>query len=598
MRNVVRSTVLAGATGVLMLSVAWAGIGLTPPPVPTEPSEVVSTGTSAVSGDVEGATGAADGVAGTATTAGLTGGQLLVGAAKNPMTPRPGDYDGVWETDPAKCKTTEPAWFADLPAAAQNALDGIASAGSVWPENPNCIYQGGFSIGPVNPVKAFDEEYGLWVRSVAFSDGVETLILTVIDAEGWLWDYERKCTDCGAKQISAALAADPDLAGKGVRPESHILHSTHSHAAPEFIGGWGFVPNWYMKQITDTIKATAKQAVLSMEAARLETGEVEARAHNSERRDTYRSAEESTLSWLRAVAVDPTAPAPQEPAAVEPDPSASDTKSNGKKPSPSVSPSSSPSPSPSETTAPQPRVIATLGAFAGHPTTRGTNGNVAHPDWPGLFEKRLEDRFGGIGLHFMTGLGNMSTSGGFAMGERLANLVPAIGQGRAVTDTTVRVERTTMISAATNLPLTALGTAGLFDRKFLPGPATVRVGKGSNAPCVSTSPQSIELPASAARIGEDIVFTAAPGEVFANSTNTIEERSPGRITFALAQSNDALGYMPQSFEINPIGQQGFGFFAGGYFFVNYEDSYAIDRCVGDLVLENQVTLLQSVKAPR
>ena len=83
--------------------------------------------------------------------------------------------------------------------------------------------------------------------------------------------------------------------------------------------------------------------------------------------------------------------------------------------------------------------------------------------------------------------------------------------------------------------------------------------------------------------------------MFANYTNTIKEKNAGRITFPLAQANDALGYMPQSFEINPVGQQGLGFAAGGYVFVNYEDSYAIDRCTGDLLLEETLKLLETVK---
>jgi hypothetical protein len=62
----------------------------------------------------------------------------------------------------------------------------------------------------------------------------------------------------------------------------------------------------------------------------------------------------------------------------------------------------------------------------------------------------------------------------------------------------------------------------------------------------------------------------------------------------LAQANDALGYMPQSFEISPVGQQGLGFVAGGVLIVNYEDSYAIDRCVGDMVLETGLDLLGSL----
>ncbi|HVE64730.1 MAG TPA: hypothetical protein VNB94_13140 [Mycobacteriales bacterium] len=562
MRKALRSVALAGMTGALMVTAGWAGVGLVPVPTASAPT-APATG-DAVDGVLIDDAGALPVTgAGAPARAQLGAGRLLVGAAKTSMLPRPDKmqvrFPGArWETDPAKCKTLAPEWYSDLPKAALNALDGIASAGSTWPENPSCIYQGGFGIGPTNPVKSFDTTLGLWVRSMAFSDGKQTIITTVIDGEGWLWDYERKCSDCGAKQIAAALAADPQIVARkvGVTPASHILHATHSHASPDFIGGWGFVPNWYMAQITDAIKSTAKQAVLSMEAARVETGELDARAFNNERRDTYRSAEESQLSWIRAVAANPRARG----------------KNGG------------------------PRVIATLGAYAAHPTSFGTNEGVAHPDWPGQFEKALENRFGGIGLHFMTGLGNMSNAQGKMTGAGLAALIPGIGKGRPVDKTAVRIAQVTATSALTNVPLTALGTPGFFDRKFSPTPALVRTGKEPDmAPCISTSPQSVELPITAARIGDDIVFSAAPGEVFSNFTNTVKEKNAGRVTFPLAQANDALGYMPQSFEINPVSQQGLGLIAGGYVFVNYEDGYAIDRCVGDLMLEQTLSLLTEVK---
>ena len=181
-----------------------------------------------------------------------------------------------------------------------------------------------------------------------------------------------------------------------MKPESFVLHTTHSHAAPEFLGGWGFVPDWYMAQVTDTIKQTVRDAVTTMQPAVLEVGEEMARAHNKVRRDTYRSAEEQQLGWLRALAVEQEST----PEATD-DAATSDvgTKRRGR-PSASASPTEGP------------RVIATLGTYAAHPTSVGTNGGVAHPDWPGVFEKQVETRFGGIGLHFMTGLGNMSHSGG------------------------------------------------------------------------------------------------------------------------------------------------------------------------------------------
>ena len=239
--------------------------------------------------------------------------------------------------------------------------------------------------------------------------------------------------------------------------------------------------------------------------------------------------------------------------------------------------------------------LATLGAYAAHPTTRGTNGGVASSDWVGLFEKRLEDRFGGVGLHFMTGLGNMSASGGTSIGTKLADLIPAVGAGTPVTDPAVRVSQTTYRSALTNVPLTALGTPGFFDRKFDPTPVVVNVGETETAPCTSASAQSVELPITVAKIGTQLVFTTGPGEEFSNLTNTIKEKNTGKVTFPMAQVNDALGYMPQSFELNPVGQQGLGFVAGGYLFVNYEDSYAIDKCVGDGMLETTLAALNALK---
>jgi hypothetical protein len=375
------------------------------------------------------------------------------------------------------------------------------------------------------------------VRSIAISDGAETLVLTVIDAEGYLWDYKSKCDDCGSKQLADELGAE-----LGLPKESFVIAATHSHASPDLIGGWGFVPDWYMEQVGDAIRTSVRDAVHGMRPATIEVGEELAREHNHERRDTYRAAEEQQLTWLRAVGTDK-------------------------------------------------QVIATMGAYAAHPTTKGTNGGVAHPDWVGVFEKRLEDRFGGVGLHFMTGLGNMSTSGGTEMGARLADLIPEVGDGTVLTDTDLRLTQERWKQPTTNVPLTALGVPGFFDREFLPEPSSVSVGESPTAPCTSASASTVELPATAARIGSQLAITAAPGEVFSNLTNTIKDISGARFTMPLAQANDALGYMPQSFELNPVGQQGLGFAVPGVLFVNYEDSYAVDRCVGDMVLETTVAML-------
>jgi hypothetical protein len=465
---------------------------------------------------------------------------LLVGAAKTSITPTPGEYDATWVTDEDACRRLDPGFLERLGTTPEDAAH-LAHTGSPWPENPSCIYQGGFGIGPMNPVSSFDTELGLWVRAVAIGDGEDTTVLTVVDGEGWLWDYASKCDDCGAKQLSRDLGAE-----LGIDPAGIVIASTHSHAAPDFVGGWGFVPGWYMTQVTDAIRRTVTDAVARMEPAVVEVGEETARAYNRERRDTYRSAEEQQVGWLRAYV----------------------PGRSGR----------------------NPRVIATLGAYAAHPTTKGTNDGVAHPDWPGAFARRLEQRFGGVGLHFMTGLGNMSAAGD--TGRGVADLLPPLGAGTPVARADVRAERVTWRQPLTNVPLTALGAPGFFDRRIDRTPATVTMGKSETAPCTSAAPVSAEVAAGAIRVGDDLVITTGPGELFSNLTNTIKEHSPARVTLPLAQANDALGYLPQSFELNPASQQGAGFVAGGFLVVNYEDSYAVDRCVGDMVLETTLGLLR------
>jgi len=480
----------------------------------------------------------------------LEAGRAYVGAAKSSMEPRPEDYNGTWVRDHAACARMDENVLTAVEGDPQGLAEHLADTGSPWPENPNCLYMGGFGLGPANPITAWDQEYGLWIRSVAIGDGADTLVLTTIDGEGYFWDYASKCDDCGAKQLSDDLGAE-----LGIDPSGIVIAATHAHSSPDFIGGWGFVPDWYMEQVSDTIKATVRQAVQRMEPAVLEVGEQQAREHNSERRDTYRSAEEQQLAWLRAYVP-------------------GQTKG---KPAPA-------------------RTIATIGAYAAHPTSKGTNDGVAHADWPGVFEKGLEDRFGGVGALFMTGLGNMSGSGGTTMGARLAALVPETGSGTPLVSTDVRTARRTWTQPATNVPLNSLGNAGFFDRQFNPTPSTIRTGENPDtAPCVSAAPSSVDVAAGAARIGDQFALTTAPGEIFSNFSNTVKEKSGALVTMPLGQANDALGYMPQDFEMSPVGQQGLGFVVGGYLIVNYEDSYAIDHCFGDAALEASISMLDELR---
>lgn len=557
MIRLIRLVLVPALVGMLSVSVAWAGAGLAP--VPVTPEELVPLvtvaaadadiavqgtavqGTAGTAGTAEGAGGAAIAGDDAKTDPGSAGGRapravtsgLLAGAAKISIYPEPDAAAGeVWAKE--GCET--------LGSDANQVPNHALNLSSPWPRNPDCIYLGGFGIGPMNATTDFDTDLGLWARSTALSDGEETLVLTVVDGVYWFGEYASMCDGCGSFAMAEDLGAE-----LGIDPAGLIFTATHSHAGPDFIGGWGGVPEWYMEQVADAMRDSVREAVSSMVPANVEAGELLAREHNRERRSTYRSAEEAGLSWFRST----------------------DAR-NGK-------------------------TIATVGAYAAHPTTVGTNNKIAHPDWPGVFVNRLEERFGGVGLHFMTGLGNMSASGGTDMGRRLADLVPDQGDGTPLINTDVRVSQTFWDHPVTNPALTGLALPGFFDRPFS-GPAAVREGKSADRPCASTSPVSVHTSVTAARVG-DLWFTGAPGEIFSNYSNTVKERTAGGgtiATFPLGMANDAMGYIIQSIETFDESRLAALGFSGQDAF-EYEDAYSIDRCFGDMGLETTLRMLEGLR---
>ena len=582
--------------GVVSVGVAWAGAGLVPMNgLATDQLETPGAprpqARDAQGGLVEGTSGGFD-------IAAVEAGQIMAGAVKVSIKPRPGDYGGIWEQDRDKCVTLPPN-EQSFPEMATHVADFRVR----WAENSNCIYMGGYGIGPMNPITSWDDEYGLWARSIAMSDGTDTVVLTLLDAVYWEGRYNSMCDACGFLDLQEQLAQET-----GLKAESFIFASTHSHTAPDFIGGWGGVPSWYMQQVTDSLKTAAKEAVQNMQPAVLETGEALARQFTGERRDFYRSAEDDGISWFRLIAADKQ-PAPEvcdEPTPVAEEPT-NEGNGNGFGNAGKATPA--PTPTPVCTPAYPGEAIATVGAYAAHPVTEDESGGEGDADFPAVFAKRVEEKFGGTGMFLQTGLGNMSPRGNkVELGGGLADQIPPIGAGGVVSTPDVRVGRADWDQPVTNIPLGSLGVAGFFDRRFNQTPGAVHEGKGpDNKKCVSASPVSVDTSVSAAKIGS-LWITGAPGEIFANYSNTIEERNPAGVTMALGLVNDGLGYIIQSFETDHAGRQGTGFVGTAETpeqfpepiseypvgAAEYEDAYSIDHCFGDAALEQTIRLLGSL----
>jgi hypothetical protein len=550
--------------GALSVGLAWAGAGLVPVTPDAEPEREPEPEATSAQAEFE------EDISFTAVD--LEEGQVLAGAAKVSMEPRPGDYGGQWETSREQCKIDENP---------QSGLMHVADFRVRWPNHPDCIYMGGYGIGPIFPILEWTDPFGLWVRAVAIEGGGGTIVLLLLDGVYYFGEYNNLCQGCGFFDLAEELGEE-----LGIDPASFFFASSHSHTAPDFIGGWGGVPEWYMDQTADAIRAAVKAAVNNMEPAVLEVGEEIVRERNAERRDFYRSAEEAHLTWFRLLRPGGAGPgrAPPRPG------SGGGSPGQGNRPANEDDPEGPPEP-PVQGPAPGP-AIATVAAYAAHPVTAPADAAIADADFPGVFAARVEEAFGGVGMLLQTGFGNMSPRGDkTVMGEGLASRVPDAGAGRRIADPRVSVAQRFWNQPVTNSGLTALGLPGFFDRPFQSQPSSVDAGKHGQRRCRSASPVTVRTAASAARIGA-LWITGAPGEVFANLTNSIKERNPTGVTMPLSMVNDGLGYIMQSFETDHVGRQAVGFVGGAA--AEYEDAYSIDACFGDMTLETTLELLGSI----
>ena len=620
-RRIAKTLLTSFIVGVLSIGMAWAGAGLVPVSTEEKVAGAKSQGATSFAGE-----GSAEETSpGAAATGGalepLQENQVYAGAHKVNIAPRPDDYNGVWETDQAHCETmnnpqeTDPQFVTDFRVR--------------WHENSNCIYAGGYDLGPANAISRFDEDFGLWARATAISDGNDTVVLLILDGAYYFAEYASMCNtdpkhasaydgegpganaytqDCGFRDLQFSLAEKYGYSGPGNRgrhglePASFFLASSHAHASPDFVGAWGGVPRWYMQQVEDSMREAVYGAIDTMQPTFVEAGEILYRGGNKSRRRHYHAAQEAGYSWMRFVTEQES-----EPVCTTPAPAPSPT---GLPPGQEKKQTPAPAPSPTCTQPPPDRnAIATIGTYAAHPVD-SSNGR-AYADLSGVYAKRAEERFGGTGLFFQTGFGNITAEGGRAtLANNLVTMLPDLGAGQQVTgNLDVKTVMRTFDQPVTNTVLAGGGISGIFDRPMESRPSAISISKNSLMPgdaaaagkpqdehmpykrCNSASPITVNSQVSVAQIG-GLVITGGPGELFSQYTNTIKEENFRGITFPLSLVNDGLGYIMQSVETDHVGRQAVGFVNGPL--SEYEDAYSIDACFGDHALEQTLAAMRQL----
>ena len=244
---------------------------------------------------------------------------LQVGAARVSLYPRPDLYQerfpgARWETNHALCATLSEATFTATGEDPNHGAHLATATANPWPENPDCLYMGGFGIGPMNPITTWDlapgdpgfEESGLgtdgdattglgcgcarWRSATARTPGPDDP-----RRRGLVLGLRKKCTTAASSSSPSAWAKSPALDRPGHRDRLHPCpHRARLHRRLGLRAG--LVHGAGLRG--DPLHR--REAVANQVPAILAYGETEAREFNGERRDTYRSAEEQNLTWLRA----------------------------------------------------------------------------------------------------------------------------------------------------------------------------------------------------------------------------------------------------------------------------------------------------------
>ncbi|MEY2470398.1 MAG: hypothetical protein QOF21_3096 [Actinomycetota bacterium] len=523
----------------------------------------------------------------------LPPGQFLVGAGAASLAPDPAKVQ--WDTDKTPCVKEDQSLID--PGASD--LAGAALAGHLppgWPKSANCVYLGGYGLGPSRPAKGVDPYAGVNVRSIAISNGKDIVVWQTFDMAGLFSRYRSDLCDpgCGMLDIREAISS---ATYEKVPTENVAVNATHTHGGADGYGAWGGIPDWYRAQIRDQALKSAFAALSDLTPATIALGAIDARAFNSERRDTYYSAADYGAVWLQARALPARKPIGNERVA-EP-------------------------------------VIATLVNFAAHPTVLGDENLLMHSDWTGTAAKELGDAFGGAGIVVQGALGNVSpstprgptkdftgdgkTDGSDSAVQMARDFTSFIGAdiargGRVMTSNRIVAKRTTVRHPISNWMEAVGGLASLLDREFAPaskgadGPSTYRWDKSAGAPpgrgCATAGPITIKSDVSGFRVGDLTVLTA-PGELFGTMAEVVKSKArasswaiapdgsvvPSGETMLFGQTQDSLGYILQHFEADP----------GGGVTSNtdpalgeYEEEFMIDRCFGDHVLQAELDLVRQL----
>ena len=534
MRSFLRAAVTGATIGAVGLGSAWGAAVIATPDLPAVP------GVTAASPSPAPATVEEPPAAPTAAEPGerLEGGWFLAGSATRSLVP-PAER---W-TPADQCRGSAPEQLY-TPLTPEGCL---ITFDMLWADG----------VDEQNPIEA---------RSIALSNGADTVVFTVMDVVGYMAAYPADlCADCGIAPVTQALEAE-----LGIPAENLVVSASHTHAAPSTIAKGAA---WYYEFVRDQLKESIRAAVADLENSppvRLETGATSAKAYNVDRRIANRAIPDYELAWLRAFV-------------------------------------------PGKGNAPD-TTRATFGNFAVHPTIRNSNARL-HSGMVGPFTRRVSEQLGGAALFMPGAIGDQTPDKGFGIngiGQGLADvMLEDVRRGGYVLQSNdIEVAATTVQVPVENSFFLGALASGYAVRDFLPpyggGPyaTTTQSGDARLPNCEGAGATHVVTPVSAIRLGarpaegkvevgdehrlpvatDNVVVLQSPGEIFA-SIGLLAKDYLSRSSNVLVQglTNDTIGYIIPANQYDLFASQGGGLVGNAADTSNYEEALSLGRCTGEIV---------------
>jgi hypothetical protein len=344
----------------------------------------------------------------------------------------------------------------------------------------------------------------MFARAIAFADGNGGSFILVHTTNVGLFASYKAVAGVGIYHARQEIARRT-----GVRADSIVVQSDHSHAGPDTIGIWGGVPTSYLRRLQDAIVDSAVRAWKARRPARVEVGLADGPGVTSSYSTppNLETDDEFRLLWA-------------------------DDKDTGER-------------------------IATLANYSPHATVLGSSNKGASGDWPEWAATMAEERFGGTGMGSVGTLGreDFGTKNKGAAGEAEARarldrmIADATANAHTVPARKGVKARTVFIREPIMQPvlfanLAPEGTAGKTGALGY----DISIDRDKRAPWLTGA--TLGTYAGAARIG-DVFLGSSPGEPFPEVQQYLRDEggvTGARAYFHLGAANDFLGYM-----LRPLG---------------------------------------------